>query len=72
MRKEYDFSKSVRNPYVKHLKQQITIRLDRSTVAYFKKLANETGVAYQVLINLFFKDCAISKKKPLFKWQNVA
>lgn len=72
MRKEYDFSKSVRNPYTKHLKQQITIRLDKDTVAYFKKLAGETGVAYQVLINLFLKDCAVSKKKPVFKWQDVA
>ena len=72
MRKEYDFSKSVRNPYIKHLKQQITIRLDKDTVAYFKKLAGETGIAYQVLINLFLKDCAVSKKKPIFKWQDVA
>lgn len=72
MRKEYDFSKSVRNPYAKHLKQQITIRLDKDTVAYFKKLAVETGIAYQVLINLFLKDCAVSKKKPVFKWQDVA
>ena len=72
MRKEYDFSKSVCNPYAKHLKQQITIRLDKDTVTYFKKLAGETGIAYQILINLFLKDCAISKKKPVFKWQDVA
>lgn len=72
MRKEYDFSKSTKNPYAKHLKQQITIRLDKDTVAYFKKLAGETGVAYQILINLFLKDCAVSKKKPVFKWQDVA
>lgn len=26
MRKEYDFSKSRRNPYVKQLKRQVTIR----------------------------------------------
>jgi hypothetical protein len=43
------------------LEQQITIRLDRDTVTYFKKLASETGIAYQILINLFLKDCAISK-----------
>ena len=67
MRKEYDFSKSTKNPYAKSLKQQITIRLDKDTVAYFKKLAGETGVAYQILINLFLKDCAVSKKKPVFK-----
>lgn len=72
MRKEYDFSKSVRNPYAKHLKQQITIRLDKETVVYFKTLAGETGIAYQILINLFLKDCAISKKKPVFKWHEIA
>lgn len=27
MRKEYDFSKSFRNPYEKHLKKQVTLRL---------------------------------------------
>lgn len=71
MKKEYDFSKSVKNPYTKHLKQQITIRLDKEAVDYFKKLAGETGISYQVLINLFLKDCAISKRKPNFKWQEV-
>ena len=28
MRSEYDFSNSRKNPYVKQLKRQITIRLD--------------------------------------------
>ena len=26
MRKEYDFSKSVKNPYAKHLTKQVTLR----------------------------------------------
>ena len=43
MRKEYDFSKSRKNPYAKQLKRQITIRLDTSAVAYFKRLAAELG-----------------------------
>ncbi len=67
MRKEYDFSKSKRNPYAKQLKQQITILLDKEAVAYFKKLAGETGVAYQVLINLYLKDCARMKKRLSFE-----
>jgi uncharacterized protein (DUF4415 family) len=29
--------KGRKNPYVKLLKQSVTIRLDRDTVAYFKK-----------------------------------
>ena len=43
MRKRYDFSKGRRNPYAKLLKQQITIRLDKPTIEYFKELAGETG-----------------------------
>ena len=67
MRKEYDFSKSKKNPYAKHLKQQVTILLDKGAVTYFKKLAAETGVAYQVLINLYLKECAQKKKKLSFE-----
>jgi len=72
MRKEYDFSKSKKNPYAKHLKQQVTIRLDRETVNYFKALADESGIAYQVLINLFLRECASEKKKPVLRWKDVA
>jgi uncharacterized protein (DUF4415 family) len=67
MRKEYDFSKSKKNPYAKQLKQQVTILLDKEAVSYFKKLAGETGVAYQVLINLYLKECAKSKKRLSFE-----
>ena len=55
MRKQYDFSKAKKNPYAKRLKQQITIRLDRKTVAYFKNLSGETGIPYQTLINLYLR-----------------
>lgn len=68
MKKEYDFSKSKKNPYVKVLKKQITMLLDNDTVEYFKNLAQETGIAYQVLINMYLKECAQSQKKPSLKW----
>ena len=68
MKKEYDFSKSKKNPYAARLKRQVTIRLDLSTIDYFKHLAEETGIAYQQLINLYLRDCASSEKKPKFKW----
>lgn len=70
MRKEYDFSKSIKNPYTKKLKKQITIRLENETVAYFKKLAEETDIPYQKLINLYLRDCAQNKLKPSIKWSN--
>lgn len=39
MKKEYDFSNARKNPYVGKLKkQQITIKIDCSTVEYFKNL----------------------------------
>lgn len=68
MKDEYDFSKSVHNPYVKKLKQQVTIRLEEDVLEYFKSLAKETGIPYQTLINLYLKDCAKSKRKPSLEW----
>lgn len=70
MRAHYDFSKmkARKNPYLKHLKQPVTIRLDRDTVAYFKALAEESGLAYQSLINLYLRDCAAHGRKLSFKW----
>ncbi len=68
MRKEYDFSKSKKNPYAKLLKRQITIRIEDETIDYFKKLAAELGIPYQNLINLFLRECAQSQKKPVVKW----
>jgi len=58
MRDHYDFSKSKKNPYAKKLKKQITIRLDEDTIAYFKALAEQKGIPYQSLINLYLRDCA--------------
>jgi len=66
MRKEYDFSKSVRNTYAKHLKKQVTLRLGTDVIESFKALADETGIPYQSLINLYLQDCVQKKKK--LKW----
>ena len=70
MRKHYDFDKmkGERNPYVQQLKQPITIRLDKETVAYFKTLAQEIGMPYQNLINLYLRDCALHHKKLKMNW----
>jgi len=68
MRKEYDFSKSQKNPYAKELKKSITIRLGGDVIEYFKKMAEEVGIPYQQLINLYLRDCAANKKKLNLKW----
>ena len=70
MRDEYDFSDAKPNPYAKAFKRQVTIRLDKPTIEYFKKLSEEVGVPYQSLINLYLRDCAISEKKLELKWDS--
>ena len=72
MRNEYDFSESRKNPYVKRLKRQITIRLDAAAVDYFKQMAADLGMPYQNLINLFLRDCATRKRRPMIQWSGDA
>ena len=69
MRKEYDFSKSRKNPYVSQLKKQITIRLDEDAIAYFKGISEVVGIPYQSLINLYLRDCASSQRKLNINWK---
>jgi uncharacterized protein (DUF4415 family) len=68
MRKQYDFSKAKRNPYARRLKRQVTIRIDQDTLGYFSALAEDMGIPYQTLINLYLRDCAARKKKPSIRW----
>lgn len=72
MRKRYDFSEGRPNPYAKRLKKQVTIRLDHESLEYFQKLAEETGIAYQTLINLYLRDCAASGKRLQLLWRPKA
>ena len=69
MRKEYDFSKSRKNPYIAQLKKQITIRLDEDSITYFKAVSEEVGIPYQSLINLYLRDCAASRRKLSLNWK---
>ena len=69
MRKEYDFSNAKPNPYIKRLRKQISIRIDVDTIEYFKKKAEETGISYQNLINLYLTDCASHSKTINITWK---
>lgn len=72
MKKEYDLSKmkSRKNPYASKLKKQVTIRMGEDVVAYFKALAEETGIPYQSLINLYLRDCVAHGRKPDLNWHD--
>ncbi len=69
MRKNYDFTAGKKNPYAKRLKKQVTIRLEEGTIAYFKDLAEEVGIPYQTLINLYLRDCAASSRRLALEWK---
>ena len=69
MKNNYDFSKAVKNPYAKRLKRQLTIRLDHETIEYFRKMANELGIPYQTLINMYLRECATSGKRLRLHWK---
>ncbi len=60
--------KSRPNPYAKRLKKQVTIRMGIDIIDYFKAMADETGIPYQSLINLYLRDCALHQKKLQLKW----
>ena len=68
MKKEYDFSKAIKNPYASKLKKQITIRIDREAIKYFQDISNDVGIPYQSLINLYLRDCTASHKKLSLNW----
>jgi uncharacterized protein (DUF4415 family) len=71
MRKHYDFSKAIKNPYAKRLKRQVTIRMETDVVDYFKELSTREDIPYQKLINIFLRDCAIHKKRPVIHWETL-
>jgi uncharacterized protein (DUF4415 family) len=72
MNEEWDLSKmkSRPNPYAKRLKKQVTLRIDPNVVDYFKGMAEETGIPYQSLINLYLQDCVASQRSLRMAWES--
>lgn len=70
MKAEYDLSKmkSRRNPYASKLKKQVTIRMGSDVIEYFKDMAEETGIPYQSLINLYLRDCVATGRQLNLRW----
>jgi uncharacterized protein (DUF4415 family) len=70
MKAEYDLAhmKSRKNPYASKLKKSVTIRLNEDVIAYFKSMAEEVGVPYQSLINLYLRDCVAQHRKVEISW----
>jgi predicted DNA binding CopG/RHH family protein len=73
MKAEYDLSKmkSRKNPYAAKLKKSVTMRLSEDVIGYFKQMAEEVGVPYQSLINLYLRDCVVQHRKIDIVWNSV-
>lgn len=69
MREEYDFSNAKKNPYAKRIKKQITINIDVEAIEYFKRQAENSGIPYQTLINLYLCDCATNSRELQLTWK---
>jgi predicted DNA binding CopG/RHH family protein len=70
MRTQYDFAsmKGRKNSYARALKKRVTLRLGVDVIEHFKELAKETGIPYQNLINLYWRECVHEGKKPALSW----
>jgi len=69
-KKEYDLSqmKSRKNPYASKLKKTVTMRLGEELINYFKGMAEDSGITYQSLINLYLPDCISQHRKVDISW----
>lgn len=70
MKAEYDLGKmkSRKNPYARQLKKTVTIRLSEDVITYFKAMAEEAGMPYQSLIDLYLRDCVAQHRKVQISW----
>lgn len=55
---EYDFSNAIPNPYFERLSTELTFRLDNTTLAYFKKLADQYGWDAERMISVYLRHIA--------------
>lgn len=48
----------------------MTLRLSEDVIGYFKQMAEEAGVPYQSLINLYLRDCVAQHRKIDITWHS--
>jgi len=70
MKAEYDLSKmkSQKNSCAKKLKKPVTMCLSEGVIVYFKNMAEENGIPYQSLINLYLRDCVTEHRRLDLSW----
>jgi len=61
--------KQRKHHYASKLKQPVALRLGEDVIDYFKGMAEETGIPYQSLINLYLRDCVAQHRELDLSWQ---
>ena len=71
MKANYDLArmKARKNPYASKLKKPVTMRLGEDVIDYFKLMAEQAGMPYQSLINLYLRDCVSHDRKLNISWR---
>jgi len=69
MKKNYDFSNAVKNPYAKRLKRPITINVDHDTIAYFQAMADDLAIPCETLVTMYLRECAETGKRLRLQWK---
>lgn len=64
MLEEYDFSDGEKNPYSDKIGTPVTIRLNKKTIEYFRKLSEEDGRPCETLISSYLTNCAERGLRP--------
>lgn len=59
-----------KNPYASKLKKPVTMRLSEDVIGYFKAMADEAGLPYQSLINMYLRDCVVHHRKLDMSWHS--
>ena len=61
-----DITNAVRNPFAGRIKRQVTMNMNIKTLDFFRTQADDLGIPYQTLMNLYLADCANNNRKITF------
>lgn len=70
LEKPFDFSRAVPNPYYKKVTDEVTFRLGKDVIAYFKQLAEKKEMSFDRVINMYLYECMINNHEPHFPWED--
>lgn len=62
MKDNYSFKNAIKNPYMAHLKHEVSIMLDDETLAFLNEQAHVQNIPYKTLASMYLSYCAKEHK----------